>query len=132
MKRSKPIRVLLAKPGLCTHESGVKLLAAGLRDAGMEVIYTGVFQTTEAITQTAMEEDVDIVGLSFLNGGHVQLTEAVVNALNEAGLGSKPVIVGGIIPEVDLPLLRDAGAKGIYAPGTTVATIAEDIVKLLQ
>ncbi len=132
MKRSKPIRVLLAKPGLCTHESGVKLLAAGLRDAGMEVIYTGVFQTTEAITQIAMEEDVDIVGLSFLNGGHVQLTEAVVNALTEAGLGSKPVIVGGIIPESDLPLLRGAGAKGIYAPGTAIETIAEDIVKLLQ
>lgn len=132
MKISKPIRVLLAKPGLCTHESGIKMLAAGLRDAGMEVIYTGVFQTKESITQIALEEDVDVIGLSFLNGGHVQLTEGVVKALNEAGLGHKPVIVGGIIPESDLPLLRNVGAKGIYAPGTTIETVAQDIAQLLQ
>lgn len=130
MTEAKIIRVLLAKPGLCTHETGVKLLAAGLRDAGMEVIYAGVFQEKENIARMALQEDVDIVGLSYLNGGHVALTRGVIEALRAAGRGEVPVIVGGIIPMADVAPLQALGVAGVYGPGTPIPEVAADIRRI--
>ena len=127
MDRRKAIKVLLAKPGLDSHEGGIKLVAAALRDAGMEVIYLGVFQSEAEIVQTAVEEDVDLIGLSFLSGGHYDLTKAVVDGLAAADFADLPVICGGIIPEVDVAPLRELGVKGVYGPGTPVARIVDDV-----
>ncbi|MDP6345564.1 MAG: cobalamin-dependent protein [Alphaproteobacteria bacterium] len=126
------VRVLLAKPGLDTHESGIKLLAAALRDAGMEVIYLGVFQTADSIVRTAVEEDVDLIGLSYLNGGHQALTATVIEALAAAGAADKPVLCGGIIPEDDIAGLTALGVAGVYGPGTPMARIIADIRDLLD
>jgi methylmalonyl-CoA mutase C-terminal domain/subunit len=132
MTQNRIVRVLLAKPGLDTHETGVKLLTAGLRDAGMEVIYAGVFQQARNIARMALEEDVDVVGLSFLNGGHVGLTRGVIHAMVEAGVGDIPVIVGGIIPQADIAPLRELGVAGIYGPATAIGDVATDIRRLVQ
>lgn len=132
MSDSKIVRVLLAKPGLCTHETGVKLLAAGLRDAGMEIIYAGVFQEKENIARIALQEDVDIVGLSYLNGGHVALTRGVIGALKDIGRGDVPVIVGGIIPMVDVEPLKELGVAGVYGPGTPIPDVAADIRRIVS
>lgn len=132
MATDKIIRVLLAKPGLCTHETGVKLLAAGLRDSGMEVIYAGVFQEKENIARIALQEDVDVVGLSYLNGGHVALTRGVIAALREVGRGDIPVIVGGIIPKADIEPLHDIGVSGVYGPGTPIPDVAIDIKRIVN
>jgi len=132
MTQNRIVRVLLAKPGLDTHETGVKLLTAGLRDAGMEVIYAGVFQEGKNIARMALEEDVDVVGLSFLNGGHVGLTRGVINAMKDAGVGDIPVIVGGIIPQADIAPLKDLGVAGIYGPATAIEDVAQDIRQLVQ
>ena len=123
----KRVRVLLAKVGLCTHEAGVKEVAVGLRDAGMEIIYAGVFQHKDNVARIALEEDVDVVGLSFLNGGHQALTKGVVDALHAAGCGDIPVIVGGVIPKSDIEPLRSIGVAGIYGPGTPIDRIAHEI-----
>jgi methylmalonyl-CoA mutase C-terminal domain/subunit len=129
---SKPaIRVLLAKPGLDTHEGGIKLVAAALRDAGMEVIYAGVFQSSESIVATALEEDVDVVGLSFLSGAHLALTRDIVAGLEAAGLGDRAVICGGIIPADDVPGLEELGVRGVYGPGTALAEIVGDVRALM-
>ncbi len=125
------IRVLLAKPGLDTREGGVKLVAAALRDAGMEVIYTGVFQTSESIVATALEEDVDVVGLSFLSGAHLALTRDIVAGLEAAGLGDRAVICGGIIPADDVAGLKELGVRGVYGPGTALAEIVGDVRSLV-
>ena len=125
------IRVLLAKPGLDTHEGGIKLVAAALRDAGMEVIYTGVFQTSESIVATALEEDVDVVGLSFLSGAHLALTRDIVAGLEAAGLGDRAVICGGIIPADDVAGLKELGVRGVYGPGTALAEIVGDVRSLV-
>lgn len=132
MTDKKIVRVLLAKPGLDTHETGVKLLTAGLRDAGMEVIYAGVFQEGRNIARMALEEDVDVVGLSFLNGGHVGLTRGVIDEMVKAGVGDIPVIVGGIIPQVDLAPLKELGVAGVYGPATPIGDVAADIHRLVQ
>ena len=132
MSAKTNIRVLLGKVGLCTHEAGVKLIAVGLRDAGMEIIYTGVFQQKENIARIALEEDVDVVGLSFLNGGHQALTLGVVNALKAVGCGDIPVIVGGVIPKADIEPLRSIGVAGIYGPGTRIDHIANDIREIVR
>ncbi|MBX3452922.1 cobalamin-dependent protein [Ferrovibrio sp.] len=132
MQEKPIIRILLAKPGLCTHETGVKLLAAGLRDSGMEVIYTGVFQEKDNIARVALQEDVDVVGLSYLNGGHVALTKGVIGALQEVGRGDIPVIVGGIIPKADIEPLHAIGVAGVYGPGTAIPDIAEDIRRIVR
>lgn len=131
MSEKNNIRVLLAKVGLCSHEAGVKVVAVGLRDAGMEIIYTGVFQKKEYIARIALEEDVDVVGLSFLNGGHQALTQGVVDALKAAGCGDIPVIVGGVIPRADIEPLRSIGVAGIYGPGTRIEQIANDIREIV-
>jgi len=123
----RKLRVLIAKPGLDGHDRGAKVVARALRDAGMEVIYTGLRQTPEMIVEAALQEDVDAVGLSILSGAHRTLVPRVVRLLQEYGLGHVAVFVGGIIPDEDLPALRDLGVKGVYGPGTALGEIVEAI-----
>jgi methylmalonyl-CoA mutase C-terminal domain/subunit len=122
------IRVLVAKPGLDGHDRGAKVVARALRDAGMEVIYTGLRQTPEMIAEAALQEDVDVVGLSVLSGAHMALLPRIVALLRENGMDDVLVIAGGIIPDEDVPLLKEAGVHGIFGPGTRI----EDIVKFIQ
>jgi len=118
-----PKRILVAKPGLDGHDRGVKVVARALRDAGFEVIYTGLRQTPEQIAQAAVQEDVDAVGLSSLSGAHRELFPAVVRALREAGGGTVPVFGGGIIPDEDIPGLQLQGVERIFPPGTDTREI---------
>src|SRR5947199_7818562 len=118
------IRVLVAKPGLDGHDRGAKVIVRALRDAGMEVIYTGIRQTPEMIATAALQEDVDVVGLSILSGAHMTLVPRITKLLNERGLGDVLVTVGGIIPDDDVPALREAGVAEIFGPGTTIAQVA--------
>lgn len=117
------IRVLVAKPGLDGHDRGAKVVARALRDAGMEVIYTGIRQTPEMIVETALQEDVDVVGLSILSGAHMELFPLIVDGLRQKGLGDRLVVVGGIIPEEDIPALKKMGIKGVFGPGTSTKDI---------
>lgn len=123
-----PIRVLVAKPGLDGHDRGAKVVARALRDAGMEVIYTGIRQTPEMIVEAALQEDVDVVGLSSLSGAHMTLFPRVVEGLRARGLGDVIVIAGGIIPAPDVAPLEAAGIRAIFGPGTST----EDIVAWLR
>ena len=123
----KKIRVLVAKPGLDGHDRGAKVVARGLRDAGMEVIYAGLRQTPEMIAQAALQEDVDVVGLSILSGAHMALVPRVMKLLREYDLGDVIVFVGGIIPDEDAPALRECGVRGIYGPGASLDDIVRDI-----
>jgi methylmalonyl-CoA mutase C-terminal domain/subunit len=120
-----PQRVLIAKPGLDGHDRGAKLVARALRDAGFEVVYTGIRQRPQQIVAAALQEDVDVVGLSILSGAHVQLTRKVVDALHAAGADDIDVVVGGTIPVSDEDRLRQAGAVAVYPTGTPV----EDLVR---
>jgi len=124
----RKIRVLVAKPGLDGHDRGAKVVARALRDAGMEVIYTGLHQTAEMIVETAIQEDVDVVGLSLLSGAHMTLFVDVTKLLKEKGLENVLVVGGGIIPEEDTPKLKKAGITGIFGPGTH----CEDIVSFIK
>jgi methylmalonyl-CoA mutase C-terminal domain/subunit len=123
----KRIRVLIAKPGLDGHDRGAKVVARGLRDAGMEVIYTGLRQTPEMVAEAALQEDVDVVGLSLLSGAHMALVPRVLTLLRERSMGHVILFIGGIIPDEDAPVLRGLGVQGIYGPGTPLETIARDI-----
>ncbi|MHC1566299.1 MAG: cobalamin B12-binding domain-containing protein [Candidatus Syntropharchaeia archaeon] len=123
----KKIRVLMAKPGLDGHDRGVKVVARALRDAGMEVIYTGLHQTPEQIVEAAIQEDVDVVGLSILSGAHMALVPRIINLLRENGAGDILVTLGGIIPKEDIPELEKVGVKGIFGPGTPTTKIIEFI-----
>ncbi|MCK5892600.1 cobalamin B12-binding domain-containing protein [Aeromicrobium sp.] len=116
-------RVLLAKPGLDGHDKGIKVLATILRDAGCEVIYTGLHQTPQKIALAAVQEDVDVIGLSMLSGAHVDLSRDVIEQLREAGLGERPVIVGGNIPLRDVALLTGLGAAAVFPTGTSYEEI---------
>jgi len=129
---SRKIRVLVAKPGLDGHDRGAKVIARALRDAGMEVIYTGLRQTPEMIVEAALQEDVDVIGLSILSGAHMVLVPRVMELLRAAGLDDIKVIVGGIIPEDDGAALRAAGVAGIYGPGASMAAIVADIEQFIQ
>jgi methylmalonyl-CoA mutase, C-terminal domain len=129
MATGRKIRVLLAKPGLDGHDRGVKVLALALRDAGMEVIYTGLRQTPELIAAAAIQEDVDVVGLSCLSGAHNHLFPRVVELLREQGAGDILVIGGGIIPEKDIPALKAKGTQEIFGPGTSTAEIVRYITE---
>jgi methylmalonyl-CoA mutase C-terminal domain/subunit len=122
------IRVLLAKPGLDGHDRGAKVVARALRDAGMEVIYTGIRQTPDMIVQAAIQEDADVVGLSILSGAHLELFPSIIEGLKEQGREDALVIAGGIIPEDDIPALQQLGIKAIFGPGTST----EDIVSFIQ
>ncbi|MDY7040828.1 MAG: cobalamin B12-binding domain-containing protein [Chloroflexota bacterium] len=124
----KKIRVLVAKPGLDGHDRGVKVVARALRDAGMEVIYTGLRQTPEMIVEAAIQEDVDVVGLSILSGAHMTLVPRVIDLLRDDGVDDVLIVVGGIIPDEDAPALNEIGVQGIFGPGTST----EDIVKFIR
>jgi len=118
-----PIRVLVAKPGLDGHDRGAKVVARGLRDAGFEVIYTGLHQTPAQIVRAAVDEDVQVVGLSVLSGAHDRLVPEVVRGLTEAGRADVIVVVGGIIPDADVPGLQQLGVTGVFPPGSSIEQI---------
>lgn len=124
----KKIRVLVAKPGLDGHDRGAKVIARALRDAGMEVIYTGLRQTPEMIAAAALQEDVDAVGISILSGAHNTLCPRIVNLLRENGMDDTLVVVGGIVPNEDIAMLKEKGVSEVFLPGTST----EDIVKFLR
>ena len=121
------IRVLVAKPGLDGHDRGAKIVARALRDAGMEVIYTGLRQTPEQIVSAALQEDADVVGLSILSGAHNHIAPRLMQLLREKGLDDVLVVIGGIIPDVDIPKLKEIGVKGIFLPGTPMQDIVDFI-----
>lgn len=122
---AEKIRVLLAKPGLDGHDRGVKVVAAALRDAGMEVIYTGLRQTPEQIVTAAIQEDVDVVGVSILSGAHMTLFPAIVDLLRQRGGGDKLVFGGGIIPDEDIAALEKAGVSRLFTPGASTVEIID-------
>jgi methylmalonyl-CoA mutase C-terminal domain/subunit len=128
MSHPSPIRVVLAKVGLDGHDRGIKVVARGLRDAGMHVIYAGLWQTPEAVVRTVADEDADYLGLSLLSGAHMTLVPRVLDLLRAAGVGHVGVLVGGIIPESDIPKLQDLGVARVFTPGTTI----QEIVDFLQ
>ncbi|NCP86467.1 MAG: methylmalonyl-CoA mutase [Anaerolineae bacterium CG_4_9_14_3_um_filter_57_17] len=123
----RKIRVLVAKPGLDGHDRGAKVVARALRDAGMEVIYTGLRQTPEMIAEAALQEDVDAVGLSILSGAHMALVPRVLELLKANGQQGVKVFLGGIIPDEDLPRLKEIGVTGVYGPGASTDDIVADI-----
>lgn len=123
----RKIRVLVAKPGLDGHDRGAKVVARALRDAGMEVIYTGLRQTPEMIAESALQEDVDAVGLSVLSGAHMALVPRVIELLRGNGQENVGIFLGGIIPDEDIPRLRAIGVQGVYGPGTLTDQIVQDI-----
>ena len=116
-------RVLVAKPGLDGHDRGVKVVARALRDAGMEVIYTGLRQTPEMIVEAALQEDVDAIGLSILSGAHMPLMARIMALIEEQGMSDVPIFLGGIIPDDDIPALNELGVSGIFGPGTSMEKI---------
>jgi methylmalonyl-CoA mutase C-terminal domain/subunit len=120
----RPIKVLIAKPGLDGHDRGAKVLARGLRDEGFEVVYTGLRQLPEMIVTAALQEDVDVVGLSILSGAHMTLLPRICEQLRAGGLGDVLVVAGGIIPDDDIPALREAGVSEVFGPGTTIGQVA--------
>lgn len=120
MSPERKIRILVAKPGLDGHDRGARIIARAFRDAGFEVIYTGLHQTPQQIVATAMQEDVDVVGLSILSGAHDYLLPRTLELLEEKGLGDVTVIAGGIIPEEDIPKLTKVGVKAVFTPGTKI------------
>ncbi|MBI4233277.1 MAG: cobalamin B12-binding domain-containing protein [Chloroflexi bacterium] len=122
------IRVLVAKPGLDGHDRGAKVVARALRDAGMEVIYTGIRQTPEMIVETAGQEDVDVLGLSILSGAHLELIPPIIQGLKQRGMGNVLVVLGGIVPEEDRPLLKEMGVAGVFGPGAST----QDIVAFVR
>ena len=120
---SSKIRVVIAKPGLDGHDRGAKVIARALRDAGMEVIYTGLRQTPEQIVAAALQEDADVIGLSILSGAHNHIAPRLMELLRQKGLDDVLVVIGGIIPDVDIPKLKEIGVKGVFLPGTPMQDI---------
>src|SRR5262245_36416420 len=123
----RKLRVIIAKPGLDGHDRGAKVIAGALRDAGMEVIYTGLRQTPEQIVSAALQEDADVIGLSILSGAHNHIVPRVMELLRARGLEDVLVLIGGIIPDVDVPTLKAASVKGIFLPGTPMQEIIDFI-----
>ena len=132
MSEEKVLRILVAKVGLDGHDRGAKIIARALRDAGFEVIYTGLHQTPEMIAEAAVQEDVDAVGLSILSGAHLTLFPAVLNALKERGAEDVAVFGGGIVPQDDISTLKQAGVREIFTPGVSTQAIAEWIRRNIQ
>lgn len=124
---TRAIRVVIAKPGLDGHDRGAKVIARALRDAGMEVIYTGLRQTPEQIVEVALQEDADVIGLSILSGAHNHICPRLVTLLREKGLDDVLIVVGGIIPDADVPRLEELGISGVFQPGTPMQAISEFI-----
>jgi len=131
MQDAKKIRVLIAKPGLDSHDRGAKVVARALRDAGMEVIYTGLRQTPEQIAETALQEDVDVIGLSILSGAHKTIFPRIMGILKKQGLTDVMVFAGGIIPEEDVSEMKKLGIKEIFGPGTTTEEIIRYVMQNL-
>jgi methylmalonyl-CoA mutase C-terminal domain/subunit len=123
----RKVRVIIAKPGLDGHDRGAKVIARALRDAGMEVIYTGLRQTPEQIVSAALQEDADAIGLSILSGAHMHICPRLMELLHARGLDDVLVLVGGIIPDVDIPKLREMGVRGVFLPGTPMQEIIDFI-----
>jgi methylmalonyl-CoA mutase, C-terminal domain len=121
----RPLKVLIAKPGLDGHDRGAKVLARGLRDEGFEVVYTGLRQTPEMVLSAALQEDVDVVGLSILSGAHMTLVPKIAKLLQDQHMDDVLVVVGGIIPDDDVPALKEAGVAAVFGPGTTIGEVAE-------
>jgi len=128
----RPYRVVVAKPGLDGHDRGAKVIARALRDAGFEVIYTGLHQTPEQVVQAAVQEDADAVGLSLLSGAHLTLVPKVVEGLRAEGLDDVLVVVGGIIPDADIPVLHDAGVDLVFTPGASLPSIVGQLAEALD
>jgi methylmalonyl-CoA mutase C-terminal domain/subunit len=124
---TRKLRVVIAKPGLDGHDRGAKVIARALRDAGMEVIYTGLRQTAEQVVAAALQEDADVIGLSILSGAHNHIAPKLMELLKAKGLDDVLVLIGGIIPEVDVPGLKAIGVKGIFLPGTPMQEIIDFI-----
>ena len=120
---ARKLRILIAKPGLDGHDRGAKIIARALLDAGMEVIYTGLRQTPEMIAEAALQEDVDAIGLSVLSGAHMALVPRVFELLEAQGQAGLPVLLGGIIPDEDIPVLRERGVSAVFGPGTTTDAV---------
>jgi methylmalonyl-CoA mutase, C-terminal domain len=127
MADGRKLRVVIAKPGLDGHDRGAKVIARALRDAGMEVIYTGLRQTPEQIVSAALQEDADVIGLSILSGAHNHIAPRLMELLKEKGLDDVLVVIGGIIPDLDVPKLQQIGIKGVFLPGTPMQEIIEFI-----
>ena len=132
MAETRPIRVLVAKPGLDGHDRGAKVIARALRDAGMEVIYTGIRQTPEMIVEAAIQEDVDILGISILSGAHMTIVPRVLEQLRRAGAGDIAVVVGGVIPDEDAPALIQMGVAKILPQDTAIDVIPDELRNLVQ
>ena len=128
----RKIRVVIAKPGLDGHDRGAKVIARALRDAGMEVIYTGLRQTPEQVVAAALQEDADVIGVSILSGAHMHICPRLMELLREKGLGHIVVLVGGIIPDVDIPQLKAMGVAGIFLPGSPMKDIVQFINQQVQ
>ena len=126
-ERKKPIRILIGKAGLDGHDRGARIIAMALRDEGMEVIYTGIRQTPESIVQAAVQEDVDVVGISCLSGAHMYNVTRVAELIREKGLAHVLIIAGGIIPDDDIPVLKSKGVEGIFGPGAHIKEISQFI-----
>ncbi len=131
MMKERRIRVLIAKPGLDGHDRGAKVVARALRDAGMEIIYTGLRQTPEMIVEAALQEDVDIIGLSILSGAHMELTRRLFDLLNDKNMSDVPVFLGGIIPNDDIPELKELGITEVFGPGTNSEVIVHRIEEVV-
>ena len=123
----RKLRVVIAKPGLDGHDRGAKVIARALRDAGMEVIYTGLRQTPEQVVTAALQEDADVIGLSILSGAHNHIAPRLMDLLKAKGLDDVLVVIGGIIPDLDIPKLKEIGVKGIFLPGTPMKEIVDFI-----
>ncbi len=126
------IRVLIAKPGLDGHDRGAKIVARALRDAGMEVIYTGLRQTPEMVAEAALQEDVDVIGLSILSGAHMALVPRIMELLKQEDLGDMVVMLGGIIPDEDMPGLKELGVSAIFGPGARLDSIVQSVHDALE
>jgi len=129
MSTDKPVRILVAKPGLDGHDVGARAVATAFRDAGMEVIYTGIRQTPEQVIETAIQEDVDVIGVSILSGAHVPLMKKLMNLLREKGIDNIPVFLGGSIPIPDIPVLEKMGVDKVFLPGSSLAEIIKYTVE---
>ena len=126
----KKIKILVGKPGLDGHDRGAKVIALALRDAGMEVIYTGLHQTTEQIVRTALQEAVDVIGLSIMSGAHLPICRTIQEKMKSEGMDDIPIVVGGVIPKQDIPKLKELGIRGVFPGGTHFTEIIADIQEL--
>ena len=131
-QQQKRIKVLVAKLGLDGHDRGAKVIARALKDAGMEVVYTGLRQTPEQIVKAAVQEDVDVIGISILSGAHLELVPLVVNKMKEYGLNDVVLVVGGVIPPQDVPKLKEMGVDEVFLPGSSLKEITEKISKAVE